>query len=190
MLRTSSHWVRPWFASTAFPASISVDSVTVDNKRAAQECVDHLLDLGHRHIAMLTGSLLLETARDRLQGYRRAFERRNLPIDPDLICEGNFRTESGYELTRALLQRPHRPTAIFVSNGLMAIGVLRAIAQANLRCPQEIAVASFDDSDLSEVLNPPLTSVVQPAYEIGYRGVELLLERIQLSKNPGKKVFS
>ena len=171
------------------PSGISVDSVTVDNKKAAQECVDHLLDLGHRHIAMLTGSLLLETARDRLQGYRRAFERRSLPIDPDLICEGNFRTESGYELTRALLQRPHRPTAIFVSNGLMAIGVLRAIAQANLRCPQEIAVASFDDSDLSEVLNPPLTSVVQPAYEIGYRGVELLLERIQLSKNPGKKVF-
>jgi LacI family transcriptional regulator len=72
----------------------------------------------------------------------------------------------------------------------MAIGALRAIAQAGLRCPQEIAVASFDDSDLSEVLNPPLTSVVQPAYEIGYRGVELLLERIRLSKHPGrKKVF-
>jgi LacI family transcriptional regulator len=161
------------------PRGIRVDSVTVNNTKAAQECVYHLLDLGHRHIAMLTGSLLLETARERLQGYKNALVERGIPIDPELICEGNFRVESGYELTTRLLRRKKRPTAIFVSNGLMAIGVLKALAQTNIRCPQEIAVASFDDSDLSEVLNPSLTSVVQPAYEIGYRGVELLLERIE-----------
>ncbi len=141
------------------PPGLTVDSVTVDNVKAARECVNHLLELGHRRVAMLTGSLLLETARDRLKGYKAALKRYDVSIDESIVCEGDFRIESGYELAVGLLKRRPRPTAIFVSNGLMAIGALKAIAQSGLRCPQDIAVASFDDSALSEVLNPPLTSV-------------------------------
>jgi LacI family transcriptional regulator len=167
------------------PRGIKVDSVTVDNVGAARDCVTHLIDGGHRRIAILTGSLLLQTARHRLRGYKEALRRRGIGIDPRLICEGNFRTESGYELATNLLSSRERPTAIFASNGLMCIGALKAIGDLGLLCPQDIALASFDDLAVSAVLKPTLTAVVQPAYDIGYRGAELLVQRIQASGQGG-----
>jgi DNA-binding LacI/PurR family transcriptional regulator len=167
------------------PPGIAVDAVTVDNVRASRKCVEHLLALGHRRIAILTGSMLLTTARERLQGYKQALRRGAVPADPGLIREGNFRIDDGYELTCQLLRGSDRPTALFVSNGLMAIGALKAIATLGLRCPEEIALATFDDSPLNELLSPPLTSVAQPAHQIGYRGAGILLDRI-MSKGPAR----
>jgi LacI family transcriptional regulator len=167
------------------PPGIAVDAVTVDNVKATRRCVEHLLELGHRRIAMLTGSMLLATARERLQGYKQALRGAAFPVDPRLIREGNFRIDNGYELTSQLLRGPDRPTALFVSNGLMAIGALKAIAVLGLRCPEEIALATFDDSPLNELLSPPLTSVAQPAYLIGYTGAGILLDRIR-SKAPAQ----
>ena len=161
------------------PPGISVDAVTVDNVGASRRCVSHLLELGHRRIAILAGSMHLTTARERLLGYKQAFRKAAVPVDPGLIREGNFRMDSGCELTLRLLRQPDRPTALFVSNGLMAIGALKAISAVGLRCPQEIAVATFDDSPLNELLSPSLTSVAQPAYLMGYRGARLLLDRIR-----------
>jgi LacI family transcriptional regulator len=161
------------------PPGISIDAVTVDNTRAARKCVEHLLELGHRRIAFLAGSMHLTTARERLLGYKQAFRKAALPLDPGLIREGNFRMDSGCKLTLQLLRQPDRPTALFVSNGLMAIGALKAISVVGLHCPQEIAVATFDDSPLNELLSPPLTSVAQPAYLVGYTGARLLLDRIR-----------
>lgn len=169
------------------PRGIRVDSVTIDNVSATRGCIEHLVDKGHRRIGIITGSLLLQTARERLQGYKDALNLRGISIDPQLICEGNFRMESGYQLAQTLLCRRDRPTAVFVSNGLMSIGALRAISQSGLRCPQDIAIASFDDLFLSDVLQPPLTAVVQPAYEIGYRGAEMLMARIESLKNASRK---
>jgi len=167
------------------PPGISVDAVTVDNVRATRICVEHLLELGHRRIAMLTGSMLLTTARERVQGYKLALRRAGLPVDAGLVREGNFRIDNGYDLTSQLLRGPHRPTALFVSNGLMAIGALKAITALGLRCPEEIALATFDDSPLNELLSPPLTSVAQPAYLVGYKGAGVLLHRIK-SKGPAQ----
>jgi LacI family transcriptional regulator len=167
------------------PQGIRVDSVTVDNVSAARNCVEHLIDRGHRKIAIITGSLLLQTASARLRGYTAALSAHRLPIDPRLIGEGNFRIESGYDIAIELLSRPDRPTALFVSNGLMAIGVMKAIRQLALQCPQDVALASFDDLALSEVLQPTLTAVEQPAYEIGYRGAELLMQRIESARENG-----
>jgi len=161
------------------PRGLRVDSVTVNNIRGTRECVEHLIDQGHRKIAILTGSLLLQTAQERLQGYKQALAARKIEVDPRLVCEGNFRMESGYLLARDLLVEANRPTAMFVSNGLMALGVLKAMNELQLKCPQDVALASFDDLAISEVLHPPLTSVVQPAYEIGRRGAELLMQRIE-----------
>ena len=104
---------------------------------------------------------------------------------PGLVLEGNFRIDNGYDPTFHLLGNSDRPTALFVSNGLMAIGALKAIAALGLRCPEEIALATFDDSPLNEILTPPLTSVAQPAFQIGYRGARILLDRIR-SKGPAK----
>lgn len=168
------------------PRGIRVDSVAVDNVGAARNCVEHLLDQGHRRIAILTGSLLLQNARARLQGYKQAFSRRRIPIEARLICEGNFRIDSGYHLALNLLSRSDRPTALFVSNGLMAIGAIKAIRQLELRCPQDVALASFDDLALAEILDTPLTTVAQPAYEIGYQGATLLMQRVESGEKNGK----
>lgn len=165
------------------PPKIAVDSVTVDNVRAARECVRHLIERGHSRIGIITGSIALQTARERLQGYRKALVAARLPIRHDLIREGTFRTSSGYELGKDLLSRPDRPTALFCSNAMMAFGVLKAIEELGLRCPQEIAVAVFDDSALAEIVRPHLTSVAQPAYQIGFKGAELLLQRIGGAKD-------
>jgi LacI family transcriptional regulator len=105
-----------------------------------------------------------------------------LPIESILTraeVDAIFRMESGFELALNLLKRPDRPTSIFASNGLMAIGALKAIIQLGLRCPQDVTLASFDDFSLAEVLQPPLTAVAQPAYAIGCKGAELLMQRIE-----------
>ena len=166
------------------PRGAQVHSVTVDNVRGTRECIHHLLVLGHRRIAILTGSLSLQTARDRLRGYKQALKEAGVSVDPDLIREGDFRAESGYALARDLLCRPDKPSALFTSNGLMAIGVLKAVAELGLSCPQDVAIATFDDLPDSEILRPPLTSVAQPAYLIGYKGAELLIQTIESKKKP------
>jgi LacI family transcriptional regulator len=167
------------------PRGVTVDSVTVDNVRAARECVEHLLEMRHRRIGILTGSMLLATARGRLRGYRQALQAHGLSVDPELVREGDFRMESGYKLASELLSGSGRPTALFVSNGLMAIGALRAVADLGLRCPEDVALATFDDLPLSEVLSPPLTSVAQPAYQMGYQGAKILFDRIKSKRIDG-----
>lgn len=154
-----------------------LDSVTVDNVAGAQECVAHLIGAGHRRIAVITGSLHLQVARDRLEGYQRALSAAGIEFDQSLVGDGHFRSEGGYETARRLLAE-QRPTAVFSSNAMMTLGLLRALVEARLRCPQDVAVATFDDPSFSEALRPQLTSVSQPSYDLGFKGAELLIRRI------------
>jgi LacI family transcriptional regulator len=160
-------------------AEVNVDSVSVDNEGGSRICVQHLLAMGHRKIAIITGPTTLQTARERLQGYKEAIEGAKIDVKPELIREGDFRSESGYKLGRELLASSNRPSAVFVSNNMMALGVLRAVEELGLHCPEDVAIAMFDDFPLADVLHPRLTAVAQPAYSIGYRGAELLIERIE-----------
>ncbi len=155
---------------------LQLDSVTVDNRLGARECVEHLIVGGHRRIGIITGPLELQIARERLDGYRDALANARIPVDPALIADGHFRAEAGFEAAREILKQ--RPTAVFSSNAMMALGLLRAIGEAGLRCPEDVAVATFDDPVFSESLRPRLSSVAQPAYELGYKGAELLMRRI------------
>lgn len=164
------------------PLEIRVDSVTVDNVAATQECIRHLIFQGHTEIAIITGSLSLETAIERLQGYKKALQEAGISVKQDLICEGNFREETGYQLTRKILARRNRPSALFVSNSLMSLGALKAIEELELRCPGQIALATFDDLPLTEVFHPHLTAVSQPTFSIGYAGAELLIQRIEAKR--------
>jgi len=168
------------------PPGIAVDGVSVDNVKGANVCVRHLVSMGHRKIAIITGSLDLQTARDRLEGYRQALREAKVPVETHWIREGDFRAESGYRLAKDLMLARQRPTALFVSNGMMCLGVLRALDEAGIRCPQDLALASFDDIPLADVFRPHLTAVAQPAYEIGNRGVDLLIQRIQ-ETGPARK---
>jgi len=161
------------------PPGVNVDSVSVDNVGGTRSCIEHLLALGHRKIAIITGPKVLQTARERLEGYTCALEEAKIPVTSELIREGDYRTESGHALGRELLASGDRPSAVFVSNNMMALGVLRAMEELGLQCPKDVAVAMFDDFPLAEAFRPRLTAVAQPAYSIGYRGAELLIQRIE-----------
>ncbi len=170
------------------PPHIKVDSVTVDNIGAARNCVRHLIERGHRRIGIITGSPALQTSRQRLQGYQSALAEAGIPISPELIREGTFRTSSGHALGKELLSIPQCPTAIFSSNGLMALGVLKAIEELGLTCPDDVALAVFDDLPMADIIQPHLTTVAQPSYQMGYRGAELLIKKITGQVKSSSKV--
>lgn len=161
------------------PPGVKVDLVSVDSVKGARMCIQHLIMQGHNRIGILTGSMALQTARDRLNGYKAALRDAGIRLDPGLIREGDFRTEAGYRLGKELLLRHDRPTAIFGSNGMLTLGLLAAMEEVGLRCPEDVAVATFDDMPVSEVFRPHLTAVAQPAYRIGYEGVQLLIQRLR-----------
>jgi LacI family transcriptional regulator len=158
---------------------IPLDCVCVNNVDASQMCVRHLIQQGHRQIGIITGSPGLQTSRERMEGYLTALGEAEIEVDSRLIKEGDFREASGYRLGKELLLAHRRPTAIFVSNGLMTIGLIRALNELSLQCPDDIAVASFDDLPLTEVFRPQITAVHQPAYQIGRDGAQLLIDRLQ-----------
>jgi|CZKZ01.1.fsa_nt_gi LacI family transcriptional regulator len=159
--------------------NIPLDCVSVNNVDASQMCVRHLIQQGHRRIAIITGSPTLQPSRERLQGYLAALKESAINVEPGLIKEGDFHETSGYRLGKELLLLHRRPTAVFVSNGMMTIGFIHALNEVRLRCPEDIAVASFDDLPLAEAFHPQITVVSQPAYQIGHKGAQLLIDRLQ-----------
>ena len=160
------------------PLGQKVDSVSVDNVGGAYDCVQHLLAVGHRRIAILTGGLEIQTGRDRLRGYEQALRTAGVKPDRNLVRNGDFRFDTAYRASLELLASLPRPTAVFACNGTMAFGLMRAVDELGLQCPQDLAVSTFDDLPIYDAFRPHLTSVVQPAYEIGKRGVDLLIQRI------------
>jgi LacI family transcriptional regulator len=167
------------------PRSAKLDSVTVDNVKGAQDCVRHLTRVGHRDIAIVTGSLALEIGRQRLRGYEAALKEAGIKVRNSMILEGSFREESGYRCAKEILVRQHRPTALFVSNGVMALGVLRALDELGMECPRDIALATFDELPFARAFRPGLTCVAQPAYDLGFQGATLLMDRIEGKLAPG-----
>lgn len=159
------------------------DVVVADNVQGACDVVRYLVGLGHRRIGEIAGPPKLSTSEERLAGYRNALQEAGLRPDPTLLKVGYSRLEGGYQAAQALLTMANRPTAIFASNHVMTIGLMRAIAEHGLRCPQDISVACFDDFDWASVFHPRLTTVAQPTYEMGSRAAEYLLARLMGSSD-------
>ncbi len=158
------------------PPEFSLDSVSVENEIGARELVRHLVAMGHHDIAALTGPLSLVNTQERLRGYEEALREANIPVRPELIWKGDFRTAGGYAAGRELLNSKKRPTALFVMNGMMTLGVLDAMEELGLRCPDDLAIATFDELPF---IRPHLTCAAQPVYDIGAKGAELLIRRIE-----------
>ena len=157
--------------------STRVPLVQVDNRRGALLATDHLLSLGHRRVAHVSGAPDLRISEERVAGYRTAHQVFGYTVDPDLIAVGGFTEEGGYRATKELLRTALEPfTALFAANDLSAVGALSALAQSGRQVPDDISVVGFDDLRLSRFTNPPLTTVHQPAAEIARRATELLLE--------------
>ena len=162
------------------PGGVEVDSVCVEDSAAAEMGVAHLIEQGHTRIAILTGELTLINEQARLAGFRRAFEKAGLEMNRELIWEAKLRQEDAIELCRRKLKAAAgRPTALFATNGVTGLGALRGMYECGLRTPEDIAFVTFDELTAEDVFRPSITSIVQPAYDIGYRATEILMGRIQ-----------
>lgn len=160
------------------PSNLRTDLVTVDNVEGTRLGVEHLFALGHRDVGLLAGPSRHSTAKERERGYHEALRAAGRPARTDLVHYGDFREDGGYEGMKALMALPKRPTAVFVTNNLMTLGAFRAVHEAGIRIPDEVALVGFDDMPWATSLNPPLTAVSQPSQEIGSSAAELLLDRI------------
>jgi DNA-binding LacI/PurR family transcriptional regulator len=165
-------------------ANTQTDLVEVDNYQGALEAVNHLLDKGHKQIALIEGRSQVSTSRERRRGYLDAMAARDLAPRKDLMRAGDFKQESGRILTNELLDLRKPPTALFVCNNLMTVGALAALHQRGCRVPADVAVVGFDDLPWAEALDPPPTVVRQPAYDVGRQAMELLLKRIVQPTRP------
>lgn len=164
------------------------DVVLVANEDGSHSATQHLLRMGHRQLAVITGPLHLTNAVDRLKGFKRALAEAKVPIEPEYIQEAQFNRQSGYQAATRLLRMLPRPTAIFACNDLMAMGVLLAARELGLHCPEDVSIVGFDDLDFAEFTAPALTSVHQPGYQLGTTAARLLLDRIEGSKEPAQKI--
>lgn len=162
-----------------FTGEAGFDQVGTENAVATESMVTHLLENGHKDIAFLKGIEVLSTTTERFEGFVNAFKKQGIEINQSLIMTANSETDTAKQATLRLLRQTPRPTAIFSSNNAMTIGVLQALRQENIRIPDEIAVAGFDDFDWAELFTPPLSLIAQPIQEIAETAVKLLLRRIK-----------
>ncbi len=152
--------------------------VQVDHRGGATLAVRHLLELGHRDIAHVAGPGDLAVSRERLEGYREALSEAGLPYRPELVVEADFTEEGGYEAVQGLCATGH-VSAIFAANDLSAIGIMAALRERGLTVPDEVSVVGFDDIHLCAYTVPALTTIRQPAYAMGRRAAELLIDAVE-----------
>jgi LacI family transcriptional regulator len=155
------------------------DTITIDNYGGAYAMVRHLIDHGHRRVALLRGAAGNHDAAERLRGYRDALTAEGIAPDPALEFEGEFTERSGYVAAQRMLALPSRPTAVFAANDSMAIGALRALREVGMQVPAEMAVAGFDDVPVAHYVSPTLSSVHVPIHEMGTRSVEFVLRALE-----------
>ena len=165
----------------------AVDSVLTDNAQGGWLATHHLVELGHHRIGCITGPSDITPSAERITGYRQALDENGIPVDKALIVRGDFQYDSGYQAASQLLQMDDPPTAIFACNDLMAIGVMSAALKLGLHIPADLSVIGFDDVRLASFANPPLTTIVQPKYEIGVIATTMLLERMHDLEMPARR---
>ncbi len=170
------------------PAGYKGPAVVTDNSEAAYHATQYLFSLGHRRVAFIAGRLDLSTGIERAAGFRKAFEDAHLPVHGEYFRQGNFKPESGYRCGLELLRLPEPPTAILSSNGPMTLGLLRAMRELRVRCPDDVSVVGFDELvpgteefSFGALLEPELTVIAQPGHQVGSRAAEMLLKMLQVA---------
>jgi DNA-binding LacI/PurR family transcriptional regulator len=165
---------------------LAMDSVSVDNRRAGYLATRHLIELGHRRIGYISGTMPTMSRRDRLDGYRRALAEAGLPDDPELIAAGEgavghddtHAAEHGRAAAASLLDLPDPPTAIVALNDMRAVGACAAVRDRGKSVPHDVSVSGIDDISLASLLYPPLTTVHQPIDKLSETAVDILVGRL------------
>ncbi len=167
----------PFITIGRHPTNDQIHCVDVDNRDGARQAVLHLLRLGRKRIGSVTGPQDMIAGFDRYNGYIDALSEHGIPARPELVVEGDFTDTGGYYATRRMLDA--RPDAIFAASDDMAHGVLRALYEANLRVPEDVALVGFDDIPFARMTRPTLTTVRQPIFGLGSHAAESLIEIIE-----------
>jgi DNA-binding LacI/PurR family transcriptional regulator len=167
------------------PDRVAIDSVSVDDVGASEMGARHLISMGYRKIAIVTGPVSLKNERYRLLGYKKCLERFGITIDKRLIWHGNLRTEDVAQMCRRQLSDPSgpRPDALFCTNGPTALGALQALRDHGLSTPGDIGFVTFDELTSHDIFTPAITTIIQPAYDIGFKASGILLERISQGRD-------
>jgi LacI family transcriptional regulator len=168
------------------PAAASEGTVSSDNIGAGYQATKHLIELGHKRIAMVAGHLGLSPHRDRLEGFRKAMQESHLPIlDEYLLCD-DVQIENGVQAGHRLLSLPTPPTALMVSNNKLLLGILQALDEKHIRVPQQLSVLGFDDYIWNRYFSPSLTAIAQSTHAMGVQAFHLLLSII--NRKPGEEL--
>jgi len=173
----------------AQPSEQPFDFVGVDDERGARMVIEHLLDMGHSRIALITGPQETSTGYYRYSGALAAFEARGLKRDPSLIFKGDYSRESGYNLALEIIQTKPKVTAIFSANDIMAMGILQAFAEKGLKSPDDIALVGFDDIEMAGLPGVDLTTISHQKNILGRLAFEQLLARIKGESEHVSKKF-
>ncbi|OMI37508.1 LacI family DNA-binding transcriptional regulator [Streptomyces sparsogenes] len=164
------------------------DQVGADNAFHVEQLVLHLADLGHTRIGLVAGAPGLSTTEERIAGYRAGLRRRGLPFAPELLAGGDSEADGARAATHRLLAAARPPTGLVTGNNAMTIGALRALEEAGLGVPDDMALVCFDDFSWGDVFSPRLTAIAQPSREIGATAVRLLLDRLEDPARPPRTV--
>lgn len=177
----------PFILNGRHPNDGRVNYVDIDNIASAREAVLHLLRLGRKRIGTIAGPHDMIAGADRLDGYIAALRDRGQLVDSDLIVEGDFTEAGGYSAMQRLLAR--RPDAVFAASDTMAVGALRALREASLRVPEDVAIVGFDDMSFAAHTDPPLTTVRQPIHRSGELATETLIDLIQHPHSAPRRII-
>ncbi len=178
----------PFVFINKFMDEPNLNAVGVDNDHAIALAVQHLASIGHKRIGILTGDITSVDGMDRLHGFKRALKKSGLSFDDKCAACGMWRDKDAEREMNRLIELPNRPTAMFCSNDMMAIGAVRAIQAAGLRVPQDIAVVGYDNLQAGRYLTPPLTTIDPPLAEVGAKAFELLMSILQDPLRPPEQI--
>lgn len=168
---------------------VNADTVMGDSKEGASKLTEHLIELGHRRIAMINGHLEASTARYRQEGYKETLLLNGIQWDEQLMMEMEFNPKNADEHIEKLLDLQQPPTAIFAANNLIALAAIRSLRRKGYRVPEDMSIVCFDDLEADYVLDPFLTVASQPAYEFGAIGIQTLIDRIQGNQEQTRHVI-
>ena len=158
---------------------VELDGVISDNVNGAYKALENIIMMGHKRIGIIAGQSNVYTARERFEGYLNAMRDYNIETPKDLIVFTDFDKAGGEKAVEVLMAIKEPPTAIFASNYYTTLGAVKALSKVGLKIGEDISLFGYDETELSDVLNPPLSVVVQPMDEIGNKAAELLIKRIK-----------
>jgi len=172
----------PFVLITREMPTLAVDTVMVDDFLGGYLAGSHLVELGHKRIAILVEDMDNTSNLERIRGCRQAMANSNVMLDEGLVLISGYSVECGKSTMKKLLSIDERPSAVFACNDLLAIGAIQAAREVGLQLPSDLSVVGFDNTILATIIDPPLTTISQPIQEIGRRAVDLLIQEIKQEK--------